>query len=183
MRRDFAARKRVIRWTLGAVVFADLALAAYSLHVAGEETSPKQQLDTETRQYKLLRAEIDRAEKIRKDIPTVQQECDRFERELPPASTGYSVVVGELGELVRKSGLKMDTLNFRQKDVEKRPLSEILLEVTVNGDYPRVVRLVNSLQKSQSLLILDELTLASETQAAVGQLRVSLHLRTYFRNA
>ena len=182
MQRDFNVRKRIILAALGALVLADVILAAYSWQAARASTSPKQQLDAANLEYKLLKADIDRARRISKEIPTVQKDCDRFEKGLPAASGGYSALVGEIGDLAKKSGLRMDTLNYKQKDVANYPLREVQIDATVNGDYPGIVRFVNNMQRSQGMYILEDLTLATQNvQGAARQLRVTLHLRTYFR--
>lgn len=182
MQRDFKVRKRIFLGALGVLILADVALAAYSVHTARVATSPKQQLDAASLELKFLKADIERARFIRKGIPADQEDCDRFEKSLPSASWGYSALVGEIGELARKSGLRVDAVNYKQKDVASRPLREVQVDATVNGDYPSVVRFVNNLQRSQGMYILEDLTLASQNvQGAGRQLRVILHLRTYFR--
>lgn len=182
MVRDFQLRRRFILGTLGILILADAGLAAYSWYAAHSQTSPKKQLEYEKSRYKFLKGDVERAQQLRDGIPAAQEDWVRFEKSLPPASAGYSSVLGEIGELARKSGLRVDTLGFKPKDVANQPFTEIQIEAAVTGNYPSVARFVNSLQRSSGLFIVDEMNLAAENQpAASHQLRVSLHMRTYFR--
>lgn len=182
MQRDFTSQRNFILGALAVVVAADLMLGVYSWSAARNATSPRLQLEQESRQYILLKADVKRAEEIRKNMPSVQQECDRFEKGLPSEALGYSVLVGELGELAQKATVRKDAISFKEKEVPNHPLMEVQVDLTVSGRYASVVRFVNNIQKSRGLYILDELTLASSNQpGTAGQLRVVLHMRTYFR--
>jgi len=78
MRRDFTLRKRII---LGAVIvlvlcrclLLRLQLAAF-LRSARAPAAPGRG----RKQHELLKADIERAQKIRDNIPANQKECDRF---------------------------------------------------------------------------------------------------------
>jgi hypothetical protein len=58
-----------------------------------------------------------------------------------------------------------------------------VIEAIVAGDYNGVVRFVNQLQRSKNVYIVDALQLESDTsgQGPANLLKISLHLRTYFR--
>lgn len=181
MRRDFTPRKRATLGALGLLVAADIGLAVYSWHAGAQTGSPQQTLVQESQQLRLLKADIERAQKIRTQMPTIQQDCDRFEKSLASAASGYSTVESDLGEVSRKAGVKIAALNFHQKEVPNRPVSRVELEAVIEGDYASVVRFLNGLQKSPGLYIVNDLSLASSAQNASGALRVNLHLETYFR--
>ncbi len=183
MPHDFTVRKRIILGALSALLVADTALAVYSWRLSSAPRTPKQVLAQESQQLKLLEADVMRARKIRKDMPAIQQDCDRFEQSLPPAAKGYSAVESELGEVAKKSGVRIAGLNFHSQEVPNRPLSEVSLDAAIEGDYTNVVHFLNGLQKSQGLYIVNDLSLASSPQNAGGGLRVNLHMQTYFRTA
>lgn len=185
MQRDFSVKKRVILTFLGILVAADIALGVYSYQLASVPRTPQAAFDKENLQLKLLRGDIEHAQSIRDDMPKTRKDCDKFEQSLPAASTGDSVIYSELYEIAAKSGLHIVALANKQKSVENRGLSEVSIEATVSGEYGSVVRFVNSLQRSPTFYILDGLALGSDTQEqkAGGPIRVTLHIRTYFREA
>lgn len=185
MPRDVTFRKRA---TLGAVIFlvlADVALAAYSWELASAPRTPRQQLAVEMKQLDLLKADIRRAQDIREKIPAIQKDCDKFEQSLFPASSGYSSVTSELGDIAKKTGIQLDDLTFKKTEIASRKMTEVAIDATVNGDYKNVIEFLNSLQRSANLYEVDSLTLATENtaQGPAGVIKVSLHLKTYFRMA
>lgn len=185
MRRDFILQKRVVVGSLALLVLADCGLAAFSWRQASAPRTPQQELERQTLQLKLLQGDIDRAKAIQQSMPATQMDCDKFEKSLFPDATGYSAVTEELGSIASKAGLQITGVNFHRKELPTRGLSEVELEATISGDYPSVVRFLNGLQRSENVYTVDSLALASEGQAQglASAIRVSLHVRTFFRAA
>ena len=183
MRREFKLERRAILLGVVLLVAADVALIVYSWNVASAPR-PQQDLAVLTRNRDLLRADVARAQEIRKSIPDVQTDCDEFEHSLYPASTGYSTVTAELGTLASKAGLLIESRGFHPTEVKGRNLTEVQIDATVTGGYPAVVRFLNALQRS-SVYAVEDLSAKSETsnQGPTGQVRVMMHIKTYFRNA
>jgi Tfp pilus assembly protein PilO len=185
MAGDFGARKQVILGGLIVLLLADVALAAYSWQLASAPQTSQAQRLQEARQLKLLQADIDRAQKIRMDIPNIQKDCEQFEHSLFPASAGYSSVTSELGEIARKSGVRLEDMTSKQVEIESRKMTEVTMDATVGGDYKKVIEFLNGVQRSKNVYSIDALTLASEnaSQNPGGPIKVAVHLRTYFRTA
>jgi Tfp pilus assembly protein PilO len=183
MRRDFSLRKRIILVGVTLLVLADVALAAYSWQLSSAPHAPEQQLAVETIQHNLLKADIKRAQDIRDDIPAIQKDCDRFEQSLFPARSGYSAVRSELGTVAKKSGIQLEDLSFKPTEIANRGMMEVVIDATVNGNYKSVIGFLNGLQRSSNLYAVDALSLAPENanQASANVIKVTLHLRTYFR--
>jgi Tfp pilus assembly protein PilO len=182
---NFYLKKRIILTLLGVLLVVDGALAYFNLKMSGARETPQQVLATKTRQLKLLKADVERAAAIQKNIPKVLKQFDGFEENLPPASKGYSVTSQELNDFARDTHLLIGDLKFHQKELKERNLDEVEIEATVAGDYNGVVRFINQLQRSKNVYIVDTLQLESDTtgQGPANLLRISLHLRTYFRKA
>ena len=183
MRKNFTFRKRVILAVGAVLVFSDCSLAAYSWWQASAPRTPQQELDRQSMQLKLLRGDIERAKQIEKSMPATQKDCNNFENSLLPASTGYSSVSEELGVIAKKAGLQISGLNFRHKDIANKDLTEVEIDASIDGDYASVVRFLNGLQRSDNVYVVDGLALAADnqTQGAANILRLSMHMRTYFR--
>lgn len=185
MARDFTWRKRIILSGVVILVLADVALAAYSWQLASAPREPKDLFAAQVKQHDLLKKSVDAAQKIRDNIPAIQKDCDRFEQSLFPASTGYSAVRSELGAAEKKNGIYLEDLSFKKTEIASRGLTEVMVDATVNGNYKSVVAFLNSLQRSSNNYAVDSLTLATDTtnQASANIIKVTLHLRTYFRTA
>jgi Tfp pilus assembly protein PilO len=184
MQHDFTFRRQAILAGLVLLVFADVTLAVYSWELASAPQTPQQQFALETRQLDVRKADNKRAEDIRSRIPAIQAKFDQIEKSFPPASSGYSAVRTELGEIGKKSGIQMEDLSFKQAEISNRGMTEVLIDATINGDYKSVIHFLNGVQRSTNYEV-DNLTLATDNtnQGAAGVIKVSLHLKTYFRTA
>ncbi len=183
MRPHFRRRKNILVATLAGLLAADAGLALYSVRMASETKSPQQQLNAQTAQLRLLRADVKRAREIEQDMPKTKKDCERFESSLPRASGGYSALSEELETVSRKAGLQIVSLNFHPKEIAERGITEVSVDATVNGDYQNVVLFLNGLQRSPNYYIVDDLTLVTSTggEPSAGELKVNLHLRSYFK--
>ena len=185
MRREFTFRKQAIIAGVVLLVLADVVLAAYSWQLASAPRSPREQYSLEMKQHDLLKADIKRAQDIRDRIPAIQKNFDQFESSLFPASAGYSKVRSELGDIARKSGTHLEDLSFRQSEIPSRGVTQVTMDAAVSGDYKSVIQFLNGVQRSPNLYEVDALVLATEStnQSPSGTIKVTLHLKTYFRTA
>lgn len=183
MRRDFTTRKRIILGALLVLVVADLALAVYSRELSSIPQTSTQALAQQSLQLKLMQADNDRAQKIKDGIPETLKEFDRFEKTLLPASSGSSSLLAELGELARKSGVRLSDISFKPIPVPERNVNEMVIDAIIGGDYKNVIQFLNNLQRSSNNYIVESLTLATEgsTQGPANVIRVGLHIKTYLR--
>ena len=182
---DFLVRKQAILGGVILLVLADGALGVYSWQLASAPQTPQQQFAQQAMQLKVLRGEIDRAQKIRNDIPNIQKDSDRFEKSLFSVGIGYSSVTSELGGIAKKAGVQLEDVAFKQANSESRKIIEVVIDATINGDYKNVVGFLNAVQRSESTYAVDSLTLGSENanQGPAGFIKVAVHLKTYFRTA
>lgn len=182
MRHDFTLEKRAILLGVVALVGADIALAMYGWNLSSARR-PQQDLSILTRNRDLLKADIARAQDIRQKIPAIQKDCDQFEQSLYPASTGYSSVSSELGAIANKAGLQLESSGFRQAEVKGRDLEEVEIEAVVNGSYSGVVHFLNGLQRASNVYAVEALEARVDEgpQGGRGEVRVSMHIKTYFR--
>jgi Tfp pilus assembly protein PilO len=184
MQRDFTFRRQAILAGLVLLVLADVTLAVYSWQLASAPQTPQQQFTLETQQHDMLKGDIRHAQGIRDKIPAIQVQFDQIEKSFRPASSGYSAVRSELGEIGKKAGIQLEDLSFKQTEIANRGMTEVLIDATINGDYKSVIHFLNGVQRSTNYEV-DNLTLAADNsnQGASGVIKVSLHLKTYFRTA
>lgn len=179
----FLVKKRLILFGLGVLFIGDLALAGYSWQAATAMSRPMGDLEAESRKLGLLNADIERSEKIRHDLPATVADCDRFEALLLPAVSGDSAVAAELDELAKKSGLQIQSLTLRHKEVSGHNLTAVDMDTAVHGEYFNIVKFMNGLQRSKNLYIVESLNLQPQGQGGnPSSMQIALHMRTYFRN-
>lgn len=172
--------KIAIGVALGVLLLADAALIFILWQAAREgPQSMRGQRDRLATQAKLLKADVERGEKIRASLPQIGKDCDAFYHgNFIAASNGYSAIEADLGELTGKAGLRSGGFVFKQKEVKIHGVTEISITTSVSGDYPAIIRFINDLEHSKNFYLLDKLRLDS---AATGGIHLSLDLRTYFR--
>ncbi len=182
---DFQKKKRLIVAALALLLLADVALLYFNSRLSSPTNDRQQMLASQTRQLALVKADVERATKIRATIPQILKNFDQFEGTLLPASKGYSVILQELDDYARETHLLVDETTYHEKEVAGRNLTELFLDASVSGDYNGIVNFLNRLQRSKNVYIVDSLAVdTSESGHGPGAgLRVSLHLRTYFRKA
>ena len=183
MRTDFTNRKRVILGAVIILVLADLGLAAYSWELTSTPRTPPQQFERQARQLKMLQADIDRAQKIKEDMPNIQKDCEKFEKSLLLASSGSSSLSAELGGIAKKSGVQLEDLTFKPTPIPERGMMEVAFDSTISGDYKSVIQFLNGLQRSANNYVVESLTLAPESsnQGPANVIKVGLHVKTYLR--
>jgi len=191
MRQDFTVQKRAILIVLGLLLAADIGLGIYSYELSTAPHTPQKEFDAENLRLKVLEADIKGAQTIKEDMPKTKQDCEKFEKSLPLESVGSSSMTADLDGIAKQSGVQIVTQAVKEKDLSKQKdlsaggMTEVEIDLTVNGDYSGVAHFVNGLQRSQKFYIVDALALSTESQGqnTNGPLRVAMHLRTYFREA
>jgi Tfp pilus assembly protein PilO len=180
---DFQTKKQMIMVGLAILLLADGAFFYFNSKLASPANDRQLTLATESRQLALVKADVERASRIRGTIPDVLKKFDAFEDTLLPASKGNSVISEELDQYANETHLIVDDLKVRPKDVAGRNLTELILDASVTGDYNGIVNFLNRLQRSKNVYIVDSLAVDTEEsgRGPAGALRVTLHMRTYFR--
>jgi Tfp pilus assembly protein PilO len=181
MRHDFKLERRLIIFGLVLLCAADVALVVYGWNLsAGRQ--PQDELAVLTRNRDLLRADITRAQEIRKKIPAIQEDCDNFEQSLYADNKGYSSVSAELDSIAGKSGLVIQNTGFHETEMKGHELQQVEIEAVVDGSYSQVVHFLNGLQRSPNVYAIEALEAKAESgQGVNGRVRVSMHIKTYFR--
>ena len=183
MDRALKVKRRVILVGLVILLAGDLALAAYSWHTANTLRRPLAALQADERKLKLFQIDVENADHIRHNLPATVAECDRFETSLLPANAGNSAITAELDELAKKAGLQIQSLVFRHKELAARNLTQVDLEVSVNGSYANIVKFMNSLQRSKNPYAVDAVTLQAGAQSTPSELHIGLQMKTFLRTA
>jgi hypothetical protein len=171
------------KWTgivLVALLAMDAALGAFLYQLSREGpqkmSAERDRLATEA---KLMKADVERGQMIRKSLPQVGKDCDTFYRRTFLASaTGYSAVQRDLNSIAASAGLRTTGIAFKEKQIQGRGVTEVSMSTSVEGDYAAVVKFINALERSRNFYLLNDLHLGSAT---AGGIKLDLVLRTYFR--
>lgn len=99
-----------------------------------------------------------------------------YDKRIP---SNYSTISGRIGELEVASGVRITRLQYAQ-GISGPDLTEIVIESTISGDYPQVMRFINSLERDQTFFLIRAMALAGQQG---GQVNLRLSLSTWMRSA
>ena len=99
-----------------------------------------------------------------------------YNKRIPP---NYSTISGRIGELEVASGVRITRLQYAQ-GISGPDLTEIAIESNISGEYPQVMRFINSLERDQSFFLIRAMALAGQQG---GQVNLRLSLSTWMRRA
>ncbi|MCU1251947.1 MAG: hypothetical protein JWQ49_4976 [Edaphobacter sp.] len=108
------------------------------------------------------------------------KDADKFSKQRLPFST--SDVIGELGALAKKQGVKLIRVQYGYAPVlpgAAGELTEARMDASLSGDYRPLVLFVNSLERDKMFFVITGVTLTGQQSGTVG-LRV--RLTTYLRS-
>jgi hypothetical protein len=180
IRGKWAGWKIGIAAGVSAIVLADVLLAIVLWQMGREGTAQmvlrRNQLAHTAQQ---LDTDVERGKRIQASLPQVGKDCDEFYKDsFVDAKNVYSTVDSDISGLSTKSGVKTTGLTFKATPVPSRGVSELDISMTVDGDYPSLLKFVNGIERSKNFYFLTQLQLA---EAAANGIRLQLDLHTYFR--
>ncbi len=186
MTQPWRVLKKWIAVAIVALFLIDLGLIYVSWQSSPEAVAAmREQRDRLETQYKKLKGDVERGDRIKASLSQGQKEYDSFYKTAFLSSQdGYSSIESDLTELASKAGLRTTGIEFQQKEVKGRGVTDVGITETVEGNYPAIVQFINGLERSKYFYLLNDLKLDSATTgpgSGNGTLRLHLELHTYFR--
>ncbi len=170
-----------VKVTLGVLLALDasLAVARWRLSVAASQQQLQFQEVNLRTQVAALEQQVARAEKVRGEIPQIQQQCNSFyQDEMLGPSQGYAALVTDLDGIAHSAGLVISGVQFSQKNASAHGVTEVDASPVIEGNYGALLRFIGGLERSKTFYVLDSLELAS---SAGGQVKLNIRLHTYIR--
>ena len=179
LKSEIPVHYRIIRWTVAAILVADLILVGVNWRLAQSPRVSAGDLRRLGLAEKSYRADTARLQKFRDELPTDEKQWDEFyTASFRSAASSYSAISADLEELSRSAGLQMDTITFRRHTPEARGLVQVDISTAVEGNYESLINFLDRLEHSENFYVLDGLALGSSNS---GRQRLNLQLRSYFR--
>jgi Tfp pilus assembly protein PilO len=99
-----------------------------------------------------------------------------YARRIP---SNYSSFATRIGELEVKSGVRLTRMQYTQGP-PGADLTEVSLDAGVSGNYPNIMRFVNSVERDQNFFVIRAMALAGQQE---GQVNLRLRVSTWMRPA
>jgi Type II secretion system (T2SS), protein M subtype b len=172
--------KRSVSIALAVPLVLDLGLAIYLWQGGhGNPREVRAELSRLVTQAKLLRADVNRGERIRSSLPEAGEEANAFYRNsFLDASTGYSQIESDLGAIAAQAGVRTSGFTFKETPIKGRGVTEISITTSLDAGYPAVIQFINGIERSKNFYLLDRLQINS---ASTGGLRLDLELHAFLR--
>ena len=105
---------------------------------------------------------------------TSDQIKDFYSKRIP---ANYSSIETRIDELQVKSGVRLSRLQYAQ-GLPGAKLTEISMDAGISGEYPQIMRFVNSLERDKTFFVIRAMALTGQQGGTVNlRLRVSTWLR------
>lgn len=98
------------------------------------------------------------------------------DQRIPP---DYSSISARIGELEVASGVRLTGIQYTQ-GTPGPDLTEITMEATISGQYPQIMRFINSLERDQTFFLIRSMALTGQQG---GQVNLRLSVSTWLHRA
>jgi len=97
-----------------------------------------------------------------------------YAKRIPP---NYSTISSRIGELEVASGVRLTRVEYTQGEPGNY-LTKISMDASITGEYPAIMRFINSLERDQIFFLIEGMTLTGQQGGSVSlRMQVSTWLR------
>lgn len=153
-----------------------LAVLYLVLPISTATSERYKELDQTRAEFKNMERQVIPLRGLPTKLVKSQQDIRSFYRERLPDR--YSVISEELGRLAARSGANLSDVRYDTLETELPDLELVTMSAAVSGDYAKVVKFINGLERNKVFFLIDGLTLADQK---AGVVRLDLRLETYLR--
>ena len=174
----------LVRLGLGLLLFANLVAAALAFNWIG--ASPEaltRRLADQRARLKTAQAKRDQSKVIAAHMEQAKGEGDQFlETWITGRRHTYSSIIGEITAAAKTTAMKMQDASIAPLDPIEGSTNLELMTITVNfeGGYPQLLKLVNAIDRSEKLFIIQSLQVAPQPRTDL--LSVNLKLNTVVKD-
>jgi hypothetical protein len=163
---------------LGLVNLYLLAHMAFAWQAANSDNAAA--LANQTIAMKTAKIARQPLEGLDEKLAQATKDSDKFYKQRLPFA--YSDVVGELGALAKKQGVKLIRVQYAYAPVlpgAAGELTEARMDASLSGDYRPLVLFVNSLERDKMFFVITGVTLTGQQSGTVGlRVRLTSYLRS-----
>ena len=169
-----------LRITLLGLLALDAVLLALLFHRPGHTLGQQQQELTRVRDRRDgAKSTVAQMRELRAKLQVALQNGQSFAKEnFQARSSGFSAVLTDLEHQASENRLKPSGVSYRLDAEKLQPgWTNVGVTLTVEGEYPDLIRFINHLEQSDLFWIIRGLTVTAGTGKG---LRMSLQMETYF---
>ena len=157
--------------TLLAIAYLLFPVGASNTELAADLLQANKEVAMKENQAQPLRGLPEKLVKTNEDIV-------KFYRERLPAEP--SDISDKLGKLAAANGVALSDVKYENFDTDIPQLRQVVVEAQLSGEYSKLARFINTVERDKTFLIVDGITLDDQKGGAV---RLQLRFETYLRPA
>ena len=169
-----------LRITLLGLLALDAVLLALLFHRPGH-TLPQQQQELERARarHEAAQSAVTQMRELRSKMQGALQNGEKFSQEnFQARSSGFSAILTDLEHQASENRLKPSGITYQLEEEKLQPgWTNVEVTLTVEGEYPDLIRFINHLEQSDLFWIINGLNVTGGTGKG---LRMSLQMGTYF---
>ena len=153
----------------------DAAAAAY-LVFGPKPGSYREQLEQARRELQAKRAQAEPLKHIDQKLEQAQKDIRGFaDGRLPQM---YSAISEQLEKLAREHSVQISEVRYEPDDSGIPELTRVRISAGLAGEYPRVARYINGLERSKVFFVVNRVDLADQQG---GVVKLGLEMETYVK--
>ena len=160
----------------GVLLVVTIVLATrFGLDWSATDTSSIDALANKQVELKALDLQTEPLRGLDKRVDMTRGQIKAFYAQRIPAS--YSQIATQIGDLAVKSGVRLSRVQYAQGPPGSN-LTEITLDAGISGEYPQIMRFVNSVERDKTFFVIRAMGLTGQQGGLVNlRLRLSTWLR------
>jgi len=174
---DLTARRQRYRTALLVMVVLDVAALIYLLSPLGTSRASRQEeRDRLQQQLQVRKREVAPLKDLDKKLLLARQEISDFYGNR--IASEYSAIPEQLGKLAQADNVHISVAKYAMEDADVPGLRRITIDAGIDGDYLRVVKFINALERDRMFFIVDSISL---TEQQGGTVKLQLKMETYLK--
>jgi type IV pilus assembly protein PilO len=181
---NFREPKVLVRAVIGALLAANLVVAAFAFHLVGDSPADLDaQLASLRSTFRSAQQRLNKSRALVRNMDTSREQGNKFEVSyMTSRRRTFGPLDAEINHLAQTTGMKAGTINYSVLDPIEGSGDLYMLTITAGfeGGYGQLMKLVNAIDRSPRFLVIDQLQVAPQPKGDV--LDAVFHINTFVRD-
>ncbi len=176
---DLQARRRRLQTLLIILAILDLAALVFLLSPLSQSRARHQEeRDRVQQQLQVRQREVAPLHNIDQKLVIARREIADFYAHRIPGE--YSSIAEELGKVAKANNVHISVAKYGTEDADIPGLQRVKIDAGIDGDYAKIVRFINELERDRIFFIIDSVSLSEQT---AGVVKLQVRLETYLKSS
>ncbi|HEV2965122.1 MAG TPA: type 4a pilus biogenesis protein PilO [Candidatus Angelobacter sp.] len=158
---------------LAALAVVDLGLTVYLLW-PGRATRAEQQREEHNlrQQFTRISREVEPLQGMDQKLIKTREDVKKFYKQ--HVANRWSEVSEEINKLAQENGFAPPPIHYKTEDTGVPDLQRVKADITLSGDYPKIARFINALERDKLLFDITQISLNGQQGAGSVELQIKV---------